>query len=64
MMDVSLRLVLTRSAGISHEVFLSPGLQFITERWIFETSIQLPVVQDLDGPEADYRVVVGFRFQW
>ncbi len=48
----------------SHEVFLSPGLQFITKRWIFETSLQLPVIQDLDGPETDYRFVIGLRFQW
>jgi len=48
----------------SHEIFLSPGLQFITTRWIFETSLQLPVIQDIDGPETDYRFVVGFRFQW
>ncbi len=48
----------------SHEVFLSPGLQFITKRWIFETSLQLPVIQGINGPETDYRLVVGFRFQW
>jgi len=50
----------------SHEVFLAPGLQFITERWIFETSIQLPVLQDLAGnaPETDYRLVVGIRYQF
>lgn len=48
----------------SHELFLSPGLQFITHRWIFETSVQLPVIQDFAGPETDYRFVVGFRFQW
>ena len=48
----------------SHEVFLSPGLQFITTRWIAEVSLQLPVVQNLDGPETDYRFVIGFRFQW
>lgn len=48
----------------THEVFLSPGFQFITERWIFETSIQLPVIQSIDGPETDYRLVFGFRFQW
>lgn len=46
------------------EVFLSPGLQFITQQWILETSIQLPVIQNLDGPETDYGLVVGFRFQW
>jgi len=48
----------------SHEVFLSPGLQFITKRWILETSLQLPVVQEITGPETNYRLVFGFRFQW
>lgn len=50
----------------SHEVFLSPGLQFITERWTFETSIQLPVIQDFAGdpPEANYRFIAGIRFRW
>lgn len=48
----------------SHELFLSPGLQLITERWVLEASIQLPVVQNVSGPETDYRLVVGLRFQW
>ena len=50
----------------SHEVFMSPGLQFIAERWVLEASVQLPVVQELanDGAETAYRVVVGFRFRW
>lgn len=50
----------------SHEIFLSPGLQVSAERWVFEVSVQLPVVQDLvgDGPETDYRVVTGLRFHW
>ncbi len=50
----------------SHEVFLSPGLQFLTERWGLEASIQLPVIQDFagNGPETDYRLVVSVRFRW
>lgn len=50
----------------SHEIFLSPGIQFVTERWALEASVQLPVVQELgnDGPETDYRLVIGVRFQW
>ena len=54
------------STSGSHEVFFSPGLQLITRRWIFETSLQLPVVQELadDEPETEYRLVMGFRFQW
>jgi hypothetical protein len=54
------------TADGSHEVFLSPGLQLVTEQWVLETSIQLPVIQDLagNGPETEYRLVVGLRFQW
>lgn len=47
-------------------MFLSPGLQCVTERWALEASIQLPTIQELDndGPETDYRLVLGVRFQW
>ncbi|MFQ5502542.1 MAG: transporter [Phycisphaerae bacterium] len=48
----------------SHEVFLSPGLQFITEDWVLEASVQLPVIQNLAGPEIDYRLIIGLRIQW
>lgn len=50
----------------SHELFLSPGLQLVTERWILEASVQLPVIQEFadDRAETDYRVVLGLRFQW
>ncbi len=48
------------------EVFLSPGLQFVAERWAFELSVQRPVVQKLleDGPESDCRLVGGVRLRW
>ncbi len=50
----------------SHELFLSPGLQFATERWSIEASVQFPVAQELagDAMEIDYRVVFGVRFHW
>lgn len=50
----------------SHEVFLSPGLQYVTERWALEASVQLPVVQEFaqDRPETDFRIVLGFRLHW
>lgn len=50
----------------SHRVFLSPGLQYTVHRWRFETSIQLPVMQDLGPgrPETNYRIVTGFRYHW
>ena len=46
-----------------HTLFLSPGLQVATLRWIAELSIQIPVVQNLHGDqlEADYVVVVSVR---
>jgi hypothetical protein len=43
--------------------FLSPGLQYVTRRWIFETIVQIPLVQDLGGTalKDDYTVRAGFR---
>ncbi len=36
--------------------FLSPGIQYVTRRWITEAAIQIPVLQDLNGLalENDY----------
>ncbi len=46
-----------------HILFLSPGLQFATKRYILESSIQLPVIQDLNGNqvETDFILTAGFR---
>lgn len=43
--------------------FLAPGLQFVTKRFILETAVQLPTVQDLNGDalENDFIVTAGFR---
>lgn len=45
------------------KLFLSPGLQYVTKRWIIEAIVQIPVVQDLGGPalKDDYTVRAGFR---
>ncbi len=50
----------------STQVFGSPGLQFITPRWILEAGIQLPILQDMDSPrlETDYTAVLSLRFQF
>lgn len=47
-------------------LFLLPGLQYVTKRWIAEGGVQLPVVQDLNGTalEKDYIVRFGFRFNF
>ncbi len=44
-------------------LFLSPGIQFATKRFILEASVQLPVIQDLRGNqvETDFVVTGGFR---
>lgn len=44
-------------------LFLSPGIQFATKRYILEASIQLPVIQDLNGNqvETDFVLTAGFR---
>ena len=42
---------------------LSPGVQYVTKRWILEAIVQVPVVQDLNGTalEDDFTVRAGFR---
>lgn len=50
-----------------HVLFLSPQLQWIPTPWLlFEGSVQLPVVQDLNGTqlEHDTRFQLGTRFRF
>lgn len=49
------------SGGTS--LFLAPGLQYVTKRWIVEAIVQVPIVQDLNGDvlEDDFTVRAGFR---
>ncbi len=48
-----------------HELFVSPGIQFVTTRWIVEATVQIPVWQDLSHrAERDFVVGVGFRVQF
>jgi len=47
------------------ELFLSPGLQYVTRRWILEATIQVPIWQSLNRrPERDYLIGIGLRFQF
>ncbi len=47
------------------EIFLSPGIQFISTRWILEATVQIPVWQDLDHrANRDFIIGVGFRVQF
>ncbi len=48
-----------------HELFVSPGIQYVTTRWIVEATVQIPVWQDLSHrAERDFVVGVGFRVQF
>ncbi|MBX9812164.1 MAG: transporter [Burkholderiales bacterium] len=44
-------------------LFLSPGLQYVTQKWILEAGIQVPVVQNLNGIalKNNYIFSTGFR---
>ncbi len=50
----------------THEIFLSPGIQYTSEQWTWEASFQIPTVQELasNGVETDYRFSIGWRFRW
>lgn len=50
-----------------HILFLSPDVQWIPTPWLlFEASVQIPVVQDLNGTQLDYgtRLQVGSRIRF
>ena len=46
--------------------FVSPGIQYVTRRWVAEFSIQVPVKQNLNGTalETDYRFSGGLRWNF
>lgn len=54
------------STNGDHEVFISPGLQYTTERWTWELSVQIPTLQEFqdDTAETNYRLVFGLRYRW
>lgn len=47
-------------------VYLSPGIQWVSVRWVLEATVQFPVVQDLNGTalEKDFVFGSGFRFRF
>ncbi len=52
------------SGGI--KLFLVPGLQYVTRRWIAEAAVQVPLVQNLVGTalENEFIVRAGFRINF
>lgn len=49
-----------------YTLLLSPGLQYVTQRWVAEISVQVPVIQALHGRQlkTDYILNAGFRVQF
>lgn len=47
-------------------LFLSPGVQYVTKKWILEGGVQIPVVQNLNGTalKNDYIINAGFRINF
>lgn len=47
-------------------LFLSPGVQYVTRKWIAEAGLQIPVIQHLNGTalEKDYALTAGFRINF
>lgn len=47
-------------------LFLTPGIQYVTRRWIGEAAVQVPVVQDLNGDalKNEYVARVSVRFNF
>lgn len=58
-----------RIAGIAdansggHTLFITPGLQYVTRKWIIEAGVQIPVDQHLNGTglRNDYIFTTGLR---
>ncbi|VAW60950.1 hypothetical protein MNBD_GAMMA10-251 [hydrothermal vent metagenome] len=47
-------------------LFITPGIQYVTRRWIIETALQIPVMQNLNGTglENDYVARISGRFNF
>ncbi|WP_037374378.1 transporter [Sedimenticola selenatireducens] len=47
-------------------LFLTPGIQYVSKRWIVEGTVQIPVLQDLNGTalENDYIARFSIRFNF
>jgi len=45
---------------------LVPGLQYVTRRYVLETAVQMPVIQQLNGTalQTDWLWTAGFRWNF
>ena len=48
-----------------NELFISPGIQYVTGKWALEATVQLPIWQDLDERmERDFVIGLSFRLHF
>ena len=54
-----------RNSG-GFQLYLTPGLQYVTRRWIADFGVKVPVVNNLNGTalEPDYAVVTSIRINF
>ena len=43
------------------QLYLTPGLQYATRRWIADFGVKVPIVKDLKGTALDYAIVTSIR---
>jgi len=60
----SLNTIDPNSGGLTWNI--APGLQYVTSRFVLETIIQIPTIQNLNGTalEADWTWTTGFRWNF
>ena len=48
------------------QLYLTPGLQYATRRWIADFGVKVPIVNDLNGTalEPDYSILASIRFNF
>ena len=48
------------------QLYLTPGLQYVTRRWITDFGVKVPIVNDLNGTalETDYAILTSIRFNF
>ena len=48
------------------QLYLTPGLQYATRRWIADLGVKIPIVNDLNGTalEPDYSILTSIRINF
>ena len=48
------------------QLYLTPGLQYATRRWIADLGVKVPIVNDLNGTalEPDYSILTSIRINF